>query len=202
MLRFSASLPICLVSQGMAMCILSHFSRVWLCMTLWTMTQQAPLSTGFSRQEYWSGLPCPPPGHLPNLGIECMSLMSPALAARSFTTSATWEVQGMALLGVIMEMEQGCQERIWRSCSFVISRMFAWDPCWRYTMWLTSSPPIFLSKWSNLNNVTSACSARWLEDMEKDEVRTARASLLSCPFTSIDNDSWNASDAFLPHPHL
>ena len=47
---------------------------------------------GFSRQEYWSGLPCLPLGDLPNPGTEPMSLMSPALAGRFFTTSATWEV--------------------------------------------------------------------------------------------------------------
>ena len=54
---------------------------------------QAPLSMEFSRQEYWSGLPCPPPGDLPDSGIEPMSLMSPALAGRFFTTSTTWEAQ-------------------------------------------------------------------------------------------------------------
>ena len=43
-------------------------------MTLWTVTHQAPLSKGFSRQEYWSGLPCPPPGDLPDPGIEPASL--------------------------------------------------------------------------------------------------------------------------------
>ena len=48
---------------------------------------------GTSRQEYWSGLPCPPPGDLPDPGIERVSLMSPALAGRFFTTSATWEAQ-------------------------------------------------------------------------------------------------------------
>ena len=42
-------------------CMLSHFSHVWLCVTLWTIACQAPLSMGFSRQEYWSGLPFPPP---------------------------------------------------------------------------------------------------------------------------------------------
>ena len=52
---------------------------------------QALLSMGFSRQEYWSGLPCPPSGDLSNPGIEPVSLMSPALAAGFFTTSATWE---------------------------------------------------------------------------------------------------------------
>ena len=52
---------------------------------------QAPLSMGFSRQEYWSGLPCPPPGDLPNPGIQPKSLTSPALGGRFFTTSTTWE---------------------------------------------------------------------------------------------------------------
>ena len=56
--------------------------------TLWTVAHQAPLPMEFSRQEYWSGLPIPPPGDLPNPGIEPLSLMSPALADRLFTTSA------------------------------------------------------------------------------------------------------------------
>ena len=60
-------------------------------MVPWTVAHQAPLSTGFSRQEYWSGLPFPPPGALPNPGIEPGSLESPALAGEFFTTSATWE---------------------------------------------------------------------------------------------------------------
>ena len=68
-------------------------SHVQLSVTLWTVACQAPLSTGFFRQEYWSGSPCPPPGDLPDPGIEHKSLMSPALAGRFFTTSATWEVQ-------------------------------------------------------------------------------------------------------------
>ena len=49
---------------------------------------------GFSWQEYWSGLPCSPPGDLPDPGIDPMSLKSPALAGGFFTTSATWEVLG------------------------------------------------------------------------------------------------------------
>ena len=71
--------------------MLSHFSHVWLSATLWTAACQAPLSMGFSRQEYWSGLTCPPSGHLSNPGIEPKSLKSPALAGGSFTTSATRE---------------------------------------------------------------------------------------------------------------
>ena len=68
---------------------LSRFSRVRLFATLWTAARQAPLSMGFSRQECWSGLPCPPPGDLPNPGIKPVSLSSPALAGGFFTTSAT-----------------------------------------------------------------------------------------------------------------
>ena len=55
--------------------VLSPFSRVWLFATPQTVAGQAPLSMGFSRQEYWSGLPCPPPGNLPDPGIEPMSLV-------------------------------------------------------------------------------------------------------------------------------
>ena len=55
------------------MCVCSHFSRVRFFETLWTVARQAPLSMGFSRQEYWSGLPCPPAGNLPNPGIESKS---------------------------------------------------------------------------------------------------------------------------------
>ena len=73
--------------------MLSCFSHVQLCATLWTVAYQAPLSMGFSRQEYWSGLPFPLPGDLPNPGIEPMSLMSPSLIDGFFTTSATWEAQ-------------------------------------------------------------------------------------------------------------
>ena len=63
-------------------------------MTPWTVAPQAPLSMGFSRQEYWSGLPVPPPGDLPNPGIEPTSLRSPASAGGFFTASATWETPG------------------------------------------------------------------------------------------------------------
>ena len=68
--------------------VLSCFSHVRLFATLWTRARQAPLSMGFSRQGYWIGLQCPPPGDLPDSGIEPMS---PALAGGSFTTGATWE---------------------------------------------------------------------------------------------------------------
>ena len=65
------------------MCGLSH---VRLFATQWTVAHQAPLSMEFSRQEYWSGLPFPTPGDLPEPGIKTASLASPALTGRFFTT--------------------------------------------------------------------------------------------------------------------
>ena len=56
---------------------------------LWTVAHQVPQSMGFSSQEYWSGLPFPPAGDLPNPGIKPVSLASPALAGRFFTTCTT-----------------------------------------------------------------------------------------------------------------
>ena len=64
---------------GFCCAVLSRFSCVRLFAVLWTIAHQVALSMGFSRQEYWSGLPCPHPGDLPDPGIEPVSLTSPAL---------------------------------------------------------------------------------------------------------------------------
>ena len=79
-------------------CVLSHFSRVRLCATLWTVACQAPLSVGFSRQEYWSGLPCPPSGDLPDPEIEPMSFTSPGSAGGFFTTRTSFQI--LELIGI------------------------------------------------------------------------------------------------------
>ena len=73
-------------------CAVLCLSHVRLFAAPWTVACQAPLSMGFSRQDYWSGLPCPPPGDLPDPGFTPASLMSPALAGSFFTTNTTWEV--------------------------------------------------------------------------------------------------------------
>ena len=74
----------------------NHAKFLQLCLfaTQWTLAHQASLSMGFSRQEYWSGLPFLPPGYLHNPEIEPTALKPPALAGGFFTTSATWEVSG------------------------------------------------------------------------------------------------------------
>ena len=76
------------IENRFAFCaVRSHLSRIQLCDSV-DIALQAPPSMEFSRQEYWSGLPCPPPGHLPNPVIKPES---PALAEGFFTTSTTWE---------------------------------------------------------------------------------------------------------------
>ena len=67
--------------------MLSHFSRVRLFAALWTVAHQAPLATGFPRQEHWSGVPFPSPGGLPDPEIELTSLTGPELADGFFTTN-------------------------------------------------------------------------------------------------------------------
>ena len=76
-------------SNATRVCALSHFSRVRLFVTprTWTVACQAPLSMGCSGQEYWSGVPCPPPGDLPDPGIEPASPASPALQVDSLPLS-------------------------------------------------------------------------------------------------------------------
>ena len=79
------------MSTEHVVCMLSRFSHVQLFATLWTVAYEAPLSMEFLKQEYWSGVPFLPSGDLPDPRVELLSLMSPALAGRFFTTSTTWE---------------------------------------------------------------------------------------------------------------
>ena len=71
--------------------MLSHFSHVQLFATLWTVAHQAPLSMGFSKQEYWSGLSFPTARDFPDPEIKPVTIMSPALVGRFFITRATWD---------------------------------------------------------------------------------------------------------------
>ena len=75
-----------------------HFSHVQFCATPWSAARQAPLSMGFSRQEYWSGLPCLLQGIFPTQGSNLFLLHLPVLAGRFFTTRATWEAHLSMLL--------------------------------------------------------------------------------------------------------
>ena len=79
--KWTHNLPVKLFPYSMFLMVCAQsLSHVQLFVTPWTVAHQAPLSMEFSQQEYWSGLPCPSPGHLPNLGIKPRS---PALQADS-----------------------------------------------------------------------------------------------------------------------
>ena len=84
-------LEIILFNKPWACAGIRSLSYVWLSAILGTIVCQAPLSMGFLRQEYWSGLPFLPPGHLPDPGIKPTSLVSPALAGRFFISWTTRE---------------------------------------------------------------------------------------------------------------
>ena len=77
---------VCVCARARACTHAQSLSCVWLFAIPWMVVCQAPPSIRFSRQEYWSGLPFPSPGDLPDTGIEPMSSASPALAGRFFTT--------------------------------------------------------------------------------------------------------------------
>ena len=95
--------------------MLSCFSCVGLFATLWTTAHQVPLSMKFSRQEYWSGLPCPLSGDLPAPWMELASHMSLALARGFLTTRATWEGEvGRSYIQL-------------GTCSFEIPVLFKWQ---------------------------------------------------------------------------
>ena len=84
------------ITAGVGVSIYGHcgglVAKSWSTLAIpWTVACQAPLSMGFSRQEYWNRLPFPYPGDLSDPGIESMSLTSPALAGGFFTTNTTWE---------------------------------------------------------------------------------------------------------------
>ena len=85
-----------LVSDSLSLCLfmcVCALTCAWFFATLWTVACQAPLSMGFSRQEYWSELPFPPPGGCPHPGVESTSPVFPALAGRFFTTVPPWKPQ-------------------------------------------------------------------------------------------------------------
>ena len=91
--QINLTLNICILKREgilnhMCTCVLSRFSHVRLLATPWTVAHQAPLSMGFSRQEFWGGLPCPPPGDLPDPGMETASPVAPALTGRLFSTES------------------------------------------------------------------------------------------------------------------
>ena len=116
--------------------MLSCFSHVWLFATPWTVAHQAPLSTEFSRQEYWSGLPCPSPGDLPDPGIEPKS---PTLQAHSLPFEPPGKPY-IFLVGISNAM-------LCSQCSLSVLYHFALSHSVMFTLtpWLSCSLPGFFT---------------------------------------------------------
>ena len=89
-------------------CVLSHFRRVRLFVTPWTVARQAPLSMESSRQEDWSGLPRPPPGDLPSPGIKLVSSVSPALQKDSLPSEPPGKPYALVLLKSKLHEKKHC----------------------------------------------------------------------------------------------
>ena len=149
--------------------MLSHFSDVWFFSTLWTVACQPPVSMGFSRQEYWSGLPCPPPGDLPDLGIKPTPLMSLALAGGFFITSATWEALILEYSGSLSSLYKNfkVEETDYSGRKIFLASFCGWketifpcsnkDPVWPESVKLVRhglqvGPFLLLLEWHNQNS--------------------------------------------------
>ena len=105
--------------------MVSRFSHVRLFVTLWTVAHQTPLSMGFSRQEYWRGLPCPPPGDLPDSGIEPGSTALQAVPLLS-------EPPGKSMLLTLLIILEACLEE----------EIFQPSPSYRFTCWADEGGPL------------------------------------------------------------
>ena len=127
--------------------MLSHFSCIQPFATPWTVAYQAPQSMGFSRQEYWSGLPCPPPSDTPDPGVKPESLAFPALAGGCFITSATW--------GALIRLKWNLNQAKYGILSF--SRAGKPQPPVRgWATWVSPhSTPILDTGWSRLHPPSS-----------------------------------------------
>ena len=117
----------CHYFKNTCMCACFHFSCVRLFVTPWPVSRQAPLSVGFSRQEYWSRLPCPPLGDLPDPGMEPASLTSPALAGCFFFLPLV-PLENSNFFKVISNLQKNLQVLGWPNSSFeFFHKLLLWE---------------------------------------------------------------------------
>ena len=116
-------------------CVLSHFRHAWLFVTLWTAARQAPLSMGFSRQEYWSGLPCSPPGNprdpRAQTHISCVS----CIAGGFFTQppgKSTYLLQALFIVLGVGVNKQFCEALVFNEiCLSYLEEIFLYISLWK-----------------------------------------------------------------------
>ena len=116
-------------------CILGCFSCVWLFETLWIIARQAPLSMGFSRQEYWGRLLCPPPGNLPDPGIEPVSHVS---CIGRWVLFFFFNIQNWYPLGLtdLISLQPKCLSRVFSNTTFQKHKFFGSQ----FSLWSNSHP--------------------------------------------------------------
>ena len=137
--------------------MLSHFSCVWVFLTLWTVACQTLLSMGFSKQEYWSSLPCWPTGDLSDPGTKPKSLMSPALADELFTFRATRGNTVLNCKDLIFPLK--IDTKAVRLLSWFLSNM-VWYILGSAIGLLFSCPDVSDSLWSyGLHHIRPPCSS-------------------------------------------
>ena len=175
------------------------FSHVQLLTSPWIVARQSPLSMGFSRQEYWSGLPFPSPGDLPYPGIKPAFLLSPALAGGFFTASTTWEANVVMIIVIWKILDRNIFSFFhwWPgSCSVLpVSYIFDFQP---QDSWFSShtsqlsvltllrlSAPLVYTLGQGLGE--PACA--WMSHMCPSPSLGRKSFFLSSPFHSLI--SWN-----------
>ena len=128
-----------------------------------TVAHQTPLSTGFSRQEYWSGLPFPPPEDLPNPGIKPASLVSPALACGFFTTrppgkSTSLEIDMFkSCINLLMfSLDPSMHTQVHKQCLDYFRIFTGPLKAWPYNWFSQDSPSLFLFPVSQMSLVVSS----------------------------------------------
>ena len=126
---------------------------VWLFVTLWIVACPVPLSKGFSCQQCWSGLLCPPPGDLLDPGVKPMSLAAPTLGGGFFTTSTTWEAQTSEAFRQINKTSSLWQMLWWRLLAYSgvwLESRYSWIFMSRFTCVWGRAKALFSRSISNV----------------------------------------------------
>ena len=111
-------------------CMLSRFTCVWFFVTLWIVDHKAPLSMGFSRQEYWSGWPCSPARNFPEPGIEPTSLVAPA----DFLPLSYWGSPSQTSLVTQTNLENILKSRDITTCQYSQTFCFSGSHVWMWEL--------------------------------------------------------------------
>ena len=180
-------------------CMLSHSVMSDSLQPLWTVARQAPLSLGFPRQEYWSGLPFLLLGDLPNPGTELLSLMSPASAGGFFTINvawearATWEASSMHKPPQFLGLPGGSDGRIHLQCSRPGFDPWVGKVPWRWK-WLPT-PVFWLQEFHGQGSLAGYCPWGCKESDMTEQLLLSPIPLQSIPLSQKKSTAWTLLSA-------